>query len=124
MPRARRPTAELELSGAFKHNPSRRRVDPVPRGPIGNAPKTGPITFKKAWNLIVSSVPDGVLADRDRVAVEIAAHLYVQFRSDPINMHPAKLQRLTSLLAQLGLTPADASRVVARPVEKANPFAE
>ncbi|MBQ4854423.1 hypothetical protein IMW82_07040 [Rhodanobacter sp. B2A1Ga4] len=124
MPRQRKATNVLELSGAFAKNPNRRRVDPVPHGPIGKAPKQGLITFAKAWAMIVAQCPDGVLADRDRVWVEVASSLFVQFRADPANMHPAKLSRLTAMLSSLGMSPADASRVVAKPVEKANPFAE
>lgn len=124
MPAHRKPSNVLELAGAFVHNPNRRRVDPVPHGPIGKAPKQGPITFAKAWALIVAQCPDGVLADRDRVWVEVAASLFVQFRSDPAGMHPAKLSRLTAMLAALGMSPADASRVTAKPPKERNVFDE
>lgn len=122
MPAHRKPTSLLELAGAYRKDPQRRRVDPRPRGEIGLPPKQGPITFKQAWNMIVSCCPEGVLADRDRPWVEIAAHLLVQFRADPAAMHPAKLSRLTAMLASLGMSPADASRVAAAPVRKRNEF--
>lgn len=122
MPRQRKPSHVLELNGAWAHNPNRRRIDPQPHGPIGKAPKQGPITFKKAWDLIVAQCPDGVLADRDRVWVEMAASLFVQFRNDPAGMHPAKLSRLTAMLSSLGMSPADASRVRANPTNARNVF--
>lgn len=118
MPAVRKPTNVLELTGAFKRNPNRARVDPPTHKPIGKPPKLGPITFQQAWRTIVASAPPGVLRDdRDRIWVEVAAHLLVQFRADPAAMPPQKLARLTSCLSALGLSPADASRVTAEKVK-------
>lgn len=111
MPAHRKPTAVLELSGAWQKNPQRRRTEPKPRAALGRAPKQSPISFAQAWKLIVSACPEGVLADRDRLIVEIAASLLVQFRDDPAKMPTARLQRLTSILGELGMSPASASRV-------------
>lgn len=65
---------------------------------------------------------DGVLADRDRLAVEIAASLFVQFRAAPADFPSAKFARLQCLLADLGMTPAAASRVTAAPPPTRNDF--
>jgi hypothetical protein len=125
MPRQRIATNVLELSGAFAKNPNRRRVDPVTSKPIGRAPKPFPLTFEQAWRYILKCAPEGVLRDdRDRLWVEVVAHLLVEFRADPAKFHPAKLQRLTSMLAALGMSPADASRVAAPPKAKRNEFDE
>lgn len=43
--------------------------------------------------------------------LEVAASLFVQFREAPAEFHPAKLARLEMMLAKLGMSPADASRV-------------
>lgn len=118
----RKPSNVLQLSGAFAKNPNRTRTDPTPRGPIGSAPRQVPITFRKAWDLIVKACPEGVLADRDRLAVEIAASLFVQFRAAPADFPAVKLARLQCLLADLGMTPAAASRVVAAPKPQRNDF--
>ncbi|WP_426689993.1 hypothetical protein [Rhodanobacter ginsengiterrae] len=118
----RKPSNVLQLSGAFAKNPQRTRTDPTPRGPIGSAPKQAPITFRKAWDLIVKACPEGVLADRDRLAVEIAASLFQQFRAAPAEFPAVKLARLQSLLADLGMTPAAASRVTAAPKPQRNDF--
>ena len=69
------------------------------------------MTFAQAWKYIAKCCPEGVLADRDRVYLEVAAYLFVEFRSAPAKFHPAKLARLTAMLANLGMSPADASRV-------------
>jgi hypothetical protein len=74
--------------------------------------------------LIVARCPDGVLADRDRLWVEVTAALFSQFRNDPAGMHPAKLLRLTAMLAGPGMSPANASRVVAKPAKTPNDFAD
>lgn len=117
MPAHRKPSNVLELSGAWRKDPQRKRVDPTPTGPIGPPPKQKALTFPDAWRYLVKCAPAGVLADRDRVWLEVAAHLLVQFRADPANMHPAKLSRLTACLSALGLSPADASRVVVAPAK-------
>lgn len=111
----RKPSNVLQLSGAFAKNPNRTRTDPKPRGPVGNAPRQTAVTFRKAWDLIVKSCPEGVLADRDRIAVELAASLFVEFRSDPVAFPAVKYARLQSLLGELGMTAAAASRVHATP---------
>ena len=111
MPAHRKPSSILSLVGSFDHNPQRRRVDPPTHAPIGSAPKQGTLTFTEAWKYIAKCCPNGVLADRDRVYLEIAASLFVEFRSAPTKFHPAKLARLTAMLSNLGMSPADASRV-------------
>jgi len=121
----RKPTNVLDLTGAFRKDPARRRVDPPTHKPIGRPPKLGPITFQQAWTYLVKCAPRDVLRDdRDRLWVEVAAHLLVQFRADPVAMHPAKLSRLTMMLASLGMSPADASRVAAAPMKARNEFDE
>ncbi len=118
----RKPTNVLQLSGAFARNPNRTRTDPQPRGPVGSAPRQTPITFRKAWSMIVNACPDGVLADRDRIAVELVASLFKEFRSDPALFPAVKFARLQSLLADLGMSPAAASRVAAVPKSDCSDF--
>lgn len=86
-------------------------------------PRTAPnprkaITFKRAWDYIASTAPSGTLFRRDRVYLQVAAELYVVLCTEgAAKMHPARLARLEMMLAKLGLSPADASRVSARPTE-------
>jgi hypothetical protein len=116
MPAHRKPTSMLQLVGAFKHDPKRSRVDPR-SSPLKMAPpRPNPITFAQAWKLLAKCCPEGVLMDRDRIWLEIAAQLFVEFRNEGAKMHPAKLSRLTAMLSSLGMSPADASRVNAPPV--------
>jgi hypothetical protein len=113
MPAHRKPTTILSLVGAFDKNPHRKRSDPPTRKTIGSAPTQSEITFAQPWKYIAKCCPAGVLADRDRIYLGIAASLFVEFRSAPAKMHPAKLARLTAMLSNLGMPPADASRVSA-----------
>jgi hypothetical protein len=52
----------------------------------------------------------------------IAASLFVQFRAAPADFPAAKFARLQCLLADLGMTPAAASRVTAAPPPTRNDF--
>lgn len=122
MPAHRKPTNVLQLNGAFAHDPRRKRRDPQTHGPIGSAPKQSAITFAQAWKYIAKCAPVGVLADRDRIYLEVAASLFVQFRASPADFHPAKLARLEMMLAKLGMSPADASRVSVARVPVRNDF--
>lgn len=122
MARPRTASNILELRGSFDHNPSRRRADPQSE-PLGSAPRLAPVTFKKAWDYIASTAPAGTLQKRDRVYLEVAAQLYVQLRNEgAAEMHPARLARLEMMLAKLGLSPADASRVTAAPPPQRGDF--
>ncbi|MEO8999276.1 MAG: hypothetical protein ABI227_12100 [Rhodanobacter sp.] len=91
----------MSLVGAFQKDPQRRRVDPPTHALIGSAPKQSERTFAQAWKYIAKCCPDGVLADRDRIYLEVAASLFVEFRSGSAKFHPTKLQRLTAMLANL-----------------------
>lgn len=122
MPAPRKPATVLELTGAWRKDPNRRRVQPPALGAIGNAPKQSPLTFAQAWRYISKCCPEGVLRDRDRVYLEIAVSLFVQFRQAPAVFHPAKLARLEMMLSKLGMSPADATRVRAEAPAKRREF--
>lgn len=126
MARNRTPTNVLEMRGAYKKNPQRKRVDePEVVAGIGDAPDYFSPEQADAWNVIVKQCHVGVLCHADGIAVEIAAVLLAQFRADPVEMAGAKLARLDSLLARFGMTPADRSKVTgAKKREDANPFAK
>ncbi|SDR06458.1 hypothetical protein [Pseudoxanthomonas sp. CF125] len=113
--RPRTPTNVLELRGAFNAHPERkheRQDEPVPAGPIGEAPKWMKAPEKRCWDHLVASSPPGVLGDSDRVYLEVAAELLALKRRVGIeNMEAAKLNRLETMLGKLGMNPADRSRV-------------
>ena len=67
MARPRKPTAIMELVGAYRKNPQRRpQNEPEPRGPFPDDPPGHlPPELKAAWQAIVDVVPVGVLQASD-----------------------------------------------------------
>lgn len=123
MARPRKPTNVLEMSGAFKKHPERKRQDAETSGPLGKAPAHINGAVLNAWNEIVKSAPREVLTGSDALAIEVAANLLAQFRNDPIEFPAAKLVRLEALLGKFGMTPADRAKVGGKKeAPKGNPF--
>lgn len=150
MGRPRKPTALLELSGAFRRNPARRR-DPAPicTRPLGDPPCRLPVEARAFWGEIVEACPAGVLGSSDRWAVELCARLMEKavrvpdlaavaelvkllelssddaralFRREVISS--SELSILRSLLAALGMTPADRSKLSVSIEKPKNKFAD
>lgn len=113
MARPRTATNVLQLRGAFKKDPQRARQDVKTGRDVGAAPSKQQLTFPEAWDYLVRCCPRGVLDERDRVYLEIAASLFVEFRANFADMPAPRLARLEMMLGKLGMTPVDASRVKA-----------
>lgn len=114
MPRPRKPTAVLELVGAFKHDPQRRRAregEPVPTGDVGDAPAHLPEPVATCWREIAALAHPGSLCTADRLVLEHGAQLLARLRASAWQVHPTLLLRWESFLSRMGLTPADRSRV-------------
>lgn len=126
MPR-KTPTNVLELRGSFKKNPRRRTEranEPVPTGGIGDPPNNLKPQEQAIWHEIVGILAPGVLANSDRMILEIVSVLMAEFRLvGTAGMTDGRLSRLTAILGQLGMTPADRSRVnVPMKAKAVNPF--
>ena len=116
MPRPRKPTAVLELVGAFKHNPDRaaaRKDEPAVTGEIGEPPEHLSDAVKACWREIVGLAHEGTLGAGERLVMEHGAQLLAQLRADDWQVHPTIMLRYETFLGKLGLTPADRSRVQA-----------
>ena len=125
MARPRTPTNIIDLKGAFKVNPERKRpAEPAPNAPFDLKPPAYLLACqKKTWREVVKRVPAGVLGDADRMHVEIVACLLADFRSLQGAMDTTRIGRLTQEMGKLGLNPsARASLVVDKP--KANKYAD
>lgn len=119
MARPRKPTAVLELKGAFNKDPQRQRdAEPVPTDGIGDPPDHFDVVKVKAWEEVVSIAPPGVLFNSDRLALEMFVCLLVEFRGNPNGFHQAKLGRLESLCGKFGMTPSDRSKIIVAPREQ------
>jgi hypothetical protein len=107
MPAPRKPSNVLELKGAFKKDPSRRRKTlKVPDGPFGDPPDGFDEHQRRAWAEFLEIAPPGVLKPSDRLALELAASLTAEFRQASYAFNAAKIGQLRALLASFGMTPA------------------
>lgn len=152
--RPRKPTALLEVSGAYDerhgHPERRRNSEPKENRPLGDPPDRLPVEMRPYWEEIASIVPFGVLKISDRWAVELAARLMYKATSKPnievilelvhtlqltptdakrlindASISSAELSTLKSLLAALGMTPADRTKLSVPTEEKPkNRFAD
>jgi hypothetical protein len=125
----RKPTKQLEDSGAFEHDPQRRRArehEPVPDGPLGDPPEYFSEAQRGIWQELAEQVPHGVLTVADRILVEITAKLIARMRDPEDQLKASETNQIISCLSRMGLTPADRSRVaVPKPAEETpDPFAE
>lgn len=118
--RPRTPTNVLRLRGAFRRNPQRARRDPEPAGELGEPPAHLTELELACWRELVAMSAPGVLTAGDRWMVEIAARLMAEYRSGA-EFRPARLTRLHSALAALGLSPSDRSKVIpTKPEQREN----
>src|SRR5690606_1990439 len=124
--RPRTPTNVLELKGAFKKDPQRKREDPEHSGKLKAAPPHLGEHEKEIWKEIVKAAPKDVITESDRFMLELCCILLSQFRLDPVEFPAAKLIRLEAMLGKFGMSPADRAKV-AGPGKKdkapSNPFA-
>ena len=123
MSRPRTPTKILELKGAFKKNPQRKRKsEPKTDVNVGCPPKKLSKGVLACWKEIISLSPSGVITSSDRIALEIAANLLNEFRTGFNEMPAARLTRLEALLGKFGMTPSDRAKMASPDDPDANPF--
>lgn len=121
MARPRKPSKILERSGAFRHNPQRRRRDA--RG-VGTLPPEAPMHLELtrhealAWKELAAVIPPGVVTNSECFLVEMAARTIGRVRKTG-ECSPALLGQLRLYLGSLGLTPSDRARL-ATPEEESD----
>ena len=110
MPNPRKPTAVKQMLGTAqpcRMNPN----EPKRNGEIAKPPRDFSALEKKCYRQIVDQCCPGVLAQSDSLAVEMAATLLAEFRSDRAGFPVNKYLRLETLLGKLGMTPSDRAKV-------------
>ena len=125
MARPRTATKILELKGAFKVNPERKRpAEPEGRAGFPARAPAGLTKFQKqAWAEIVKAVPDGVLTGSDLPAVKMVVSLYAEFLEEGIKMPYQHMARLCTEMGKLGLNPSDRARLsIEKPKKEAPGF--
>lgn len=110
----RKPTA---LLSSMKHNSGRyagRADEPVIK-PITTAdpPAYFDTEQRKCWETFIALAHKGTLSASDLLLIEHGAQLLATLRKKNWNVSPAVMTRFEVVLAKLGMTPADRSRVAA-----------
>jgi hypothetical protein len=117
MSRPRLPSNVLELRGAFKKDPKRRRVDLQGAGLFdANPPSRLSQDCVQAWHAVVERVPPGVLTKTDELAVEIAATLLAAWW---LTRDLDVLKEIRQWFAQLGMTPVARTKIPPPPRQPA-----
>jgi hypothetical protein len=121
--RPRTPAKILELKGAWRKDPQRRREPVQGAGAFDSQPPSHlPQECVRAWHHIVAQVPPGVLTASDATSIEIMARLQASIwmsgdRDD--------IKELFRWLGQYGLTAAAREKIAAKkPEGSGNPFAD
>lgn len=115
MARPRTPSNVLELRGAFKKHPARRRKDPDGTAPFcENPPAHLPQEALPAWRYLVARLPRIALYNCDEIAVEMAARqLAIYWLTSDSNV----LKELRQWLAKLGMFPVDRAKLPSKEPE-------
>jgi hypothetical protein len=121
MARPRKPTAVLELAGAFAKDPQRKRTDePMPTGKPGDAPAYLGEEGAAIWHEMTTV--GFWLTDADAFLLEVAVRYLDYFRK---GTHDPKLVTpLINVLNKLGFGPAERSKIKAPGAkqDEADPF--
>lgn len=110
MARPRKPTAVLELKGAFKKDPQRgkaRAAEPKIDDVIGAPPDHLSADASRLWEEL-SSYGTWLTAG-DRLMLEIAVRLMESFRKNELD--GGGISKLITALSKLGFNPTDRSKV-------------
>jgi hypothetical protein len=126
MGRPRNPDKVQEISGAWKKNPQRRRVQPDAlknAGKIGSPPEEWTADAEisgrckemlRIWNQVVAQDVLGVLNISHRMLVENTCHLMYKIRRASMGYGKATsgdFAQVKANLAAMGMTPVDSPRV-------------
>lgn len=121
-------TAILEMRGSYKHDPKRRLArlnEPKPLGDLGEPPAHLKKKAREVWYELKAEIPPGVATNADRFVFEVLVDLVQRQRAG--TLMAIERTQLLRCLAQMGLTPADRSRVSAipqKPEKKNDPLDE
>jgi len=118
--RPRKPTELLELSGAFDHDPNRRRpLGPKSDRAIGGPPEHLSPSEAQAWREVVADHPPGVLTSADRPVLEALSTLIAKMRHEGLT--GSEWGHLRGFLVEIGATPASRSKIAGAPADAEAP---
>ncbi len=123
MGKPRKPSAILEVNGAFKKNPNRRRNnEPKIDKPVGKPPVYFDKEQVKMWNEIKASLVDGVALFSDKFSLELLCNTLVQYRRDPFTFTAADKSQLKAMLSHFGMSPSTRANIEIVQPKEHNPF--
>lgn len=122
MARPRTPSNVLELRGAYRHEPGRRRSEPPSNGALGSPPERLSELEGLAWAELAAQAIPGVLARSDRLCVEMASRLLAELWDLGREFPVARLRQLHVLLGLFGMSPADRSKIRVDPPRAASKY--
>ncbi len=112
MGRPRKPSAILDLKGAYSKNPNRKRNnEPKIDKPVGKPPSYFDKEQVKMWNEIKSSLVDGVALLSDKFSLELLCNTLVQYRRDPFAFTAADKSQLKAMLSHFGMSPSTRANI-------------
>lgn len=129
MARPRKATQELEITGAFKQHPERKRErEGEPKGgrklTLRDMPKLFTPQEQECWIELYEL--GGWLREADKPSLKMAAILMAEFETKRIELGPGLIGQLRGLLGELGFNPSKRAslKVDLEKEEEANPYAE
>jgi hypothetical protein len=117
MPAPRKTTKQHELSGQLAARPQRFAEqgrgdsEPKPDPVVGNAPRHLNKAQQTIWRELMEQIPPQVATKADRVVIEIAVRMIDRMRNHTEEMRSGDYATLSRCLSQLGMTPADRSKI-------------
>ena len=123
MPKPRKPTAVLDLNGAYKKNPSRRREnEPKIDKLVGDPPAYFDKEQAAMWHEIKSCLVDGVALLSDKFSLEILCNTLVEYRRNPFEFTAADKAQLRAMLNSFGMSPGSRAGIEIPRSNDDNPF--
>ena len=121
MSRPRKPTAQLELVGAFKKDPQRRR-DAEPQ--CTEAVMLPPVLSdngKKAWEFLTACAVPGVLTKMDSAYLSLCAECLADiWWGDKPSINNRR--QVGAMLGKLGMTPSERSNITVPKEKEKDPY--
>jgi phage terminase small subunit len=119
--RPRKSIAELQLNGAFKHDPQRltRRLNvPKPSKDIGRPPALLSAQEKEVWKQVVRESPPGVLTVSDRMALTYLCRVWARYLKygehtggKSKGVTSKQMQNVMQMFANFGMNPLARSKL-------------
>jgi len=126
MPARRKPAKVLALSGAFDHNPQRKRDDPELDEVSSKPPAHLSPEAQEMWVEIVG-LDNGLknIKHYHAITLELLCVEMAEFRKNPAKVGAERLKNVRMLLKDFNMTPSDTSKLgVATGGKDVNPFDE